>query len=443
MMRASRLKVRALAVTAVVFIVCGFCVFSVNADVIINVLAVNGTDMPQDKDISFSLPGEIKPADIVDPAGLEVDYNVKDAGYFLHGKCLLQPKESRTFKVKIRDVWRMSSDQVTSIRQAIDQGFKEMGAEKNAANGQQLKDQLNAKLDYVLNEESQATGSIDQRIDTYRSHLQTLEDVATKAKSIDYWRSDAQDQDSKKVINYVVEVSNPTDKVRKAKQQHYLPEEVRPEYVVDRQGYEIRFDEKKKAPFLFKEEDLQPNEKKSIKIGIRDVWFIQKKDIDFLRLRSTDIYEALKTTEFAGTAKTLFNEIANNVDLIDAMQAQQQPDIKQHIGAYRVNQKRYDQAKSDYDDLEKLLARHRADLEKSKIKNVMQKIQSMKSLARVSQAIFDKKPTINAAWKIIGSVMIFLALFTIIHFATWFMRTAKEKKQEEITVPKDEKKDNA
>ena len=443
-MRAFGLKDRALAITgAGLIFFCCVNIPRVLADVIINVLAVNGTDIPQNKDISFSLPGEIKPGDIVDPAGLDVDYNVKDAGYTLHGKCLLQPKESRTFKVKIRDVWRISDEQIGKIRQDIKQGFKEVGAEKSAANGKLLKEKLIAKLDYIVTEDAQATGGIDQRIDTYRSHLQTLEDVRTKAKLIDYWRSDAQDQDSKKIVNYIVEVSNPTDKVKKVKQQHFLPPEVRPEYVLDRQGYEIRFDEKKQAPFLFKEEDLGPNEKKSLKIGIRDVWFIQQKDLDFIRGRSTGIYDTLQTTEFAGTAKALFNEIANNLDLIASLQTMPQPDIKQHIGAYRINQKRLEEARADYDSLEKLLARHRADLEKSKIKNVMQKIQSMKSLARVSQAIFDKKPTINAAWKIIGSVMIFLALFTMIHFITWFIRTSKEKKQEEMSMPKEQKKDDA
>jgi hypothetical protein len=30
--------------------------------------------------------------------------------------------------------------------------------------------------------------------------------------------------------------------------------------------------------------------------------------------------------------------------------------------------------------------------------------------------------------------MIFLGLFTIIHFVTWFLRSSREKKQEEIRV---------
>lgn len=442
-MRAYQFKIKALGIYGLFLFICLYVMIpAVSADVIINVLAVNGKDVSQEKDISFSLPGEIKPADVIDSAGLQIDYNVKDAGYTLHGKFLLKAKESRTFKVKIRDVWRLSDEGIARIRQDIDQGFKEMGAEKNIENGQLLKEKLIVKLEYVLNEQDQPS-SIEQRIDTYRSHLQTLEEIKKKANFIDYWRSDATDEESKKVINYVLEVSNPSSKTKKVKQQHMLPQEVRPEYIVDRQGYEIRFDEKKNMAFLFKEEDLAAGEKKSVKIGIRDVWFIQQKDITFIRERAKGMYDTLLTSKFATTAKTLFDNIINYLDLIDSLQLMEIPEIQQHIGAYRINQKRFEQAKADLDALEKLLARYRMDLEKSKIKNVMQKMQALKSLNRVSQAIFDKKPTVNAAWKIIGSVMIFLAIFTVIHFITWFARTAKEKKQEEMTLPKDEKKEEA
>ena len=443
-MRAFFFRDKALAVCGMVLTISFFLgIPSAAGDIIINVLAVNGTESAQEKDIQFSLPGEIKPDDIVDAAGLQIDYNVKDSGYFLHGKFLLKSKESRSFKVKVRDVWRISAEEFDRIREDIERGFNEMGAENGAENGKLLKDRLLLKLEYVQKEETEAEGTIDQRIDTYRTHAQTLEELRVKANFIDYWRSDAKEEESKKVIEYVVEVTNPSAKTKKVKQQHFLPLEVRPEYVIDRQGYEIRFDEKKKMPFLFKEEDLAAGEKKNIRIGIRDVWFIQQKDITFIRDRSQTIHESLKTSKFAGTAKALFDAITNYMDLIDSLQAMKQADIQQHIGAFRINQKRFDQARENLDALEKLLARYRSEMEKSRVKNVMQKIQSLKSLARVSQAIFDKKPTVNAAWKIIGSVMIFLAIFTIMHFITWFIRTSKDKKQEEMTLPKEEKKDGA
>jgi len=443
-MSASRLNYKALCVLAgLLFVFSFFHIPSVFADVIINVLAVNGKDSPLEKEIQFSLPGEIKPEDVIDPAGLKVDYNVKDSGYLLRGKVSLQAKESKTLKVKVKDVWRLNNEEVTQLREAIEQGFKEMGTERNAANGELLREKLISTLNYVIEQESRSDDTIDQRIDTYRSHLQTVEDLKTKASLIDYWRSDATEAENNKVINFMIEVQNPSDRTKKVKQQHYLPPEVRPEQILDRQGYEIRFDEKKNAPFLFKEEDLNAGEKKNIKIQIRDSWFIKPKDTTFVRERSTKIHELLQTSKFVSTANALYLDIINNLDLIQSLQDMEQSDIQQHIGAYRINQRRFAKAKDDLNALEKLLARHQSELEKSRIKNVMQKMQSMKSLARVSQAMFDQKPTVNAAWKMISYILIFLAIFMLAYFFIWFSRSAKEKKQEQIEMPKAEKKEES
>ena len=402
------------------------------ADVIINVLVVNPKEQVLNKNVEFSLPGEIKPEDVVDPAGLKVDYNVKDAGYFLHGSVTLQPKESRTLKVKVKDVWRISDEAIAELRGDIERGYKEMGSERDAANAAKLQQRLLDKLDYIAAEEQQVQGSIDARIDTYRNHQQTLLGLKTKAHLIDYWRTDASSPEPDKTINYVVEVTNPSDKTRKIKQEHYIPKEVRPEYVVDRKGFEVRFDEKKGQPLLFKEDDFAPHEKRSVSIGIQDVWFSPDNELKYTRSHVKYIMNFLQKSQFLQTAKDLYNDVINNLDLIESMQAIHQPDIQQHIGSYRINIVRFEQAKKDLDAMEKLLARFRSDLEKSKVKNVMQKIQQLKSLSKVSEAIFDKKPTVNAAWKIIGSVMIFLGIFTIIHFVTWFLRSAKEKKQEVV-----------
>jgi hypothetical protein len=423
-------------IAAILFLVLGSFA---RADVVINVLAVNGKTTPQDRDIEASLPGEIKPEDVLDDAGLKVEYSVNDAGYYVHGKVPLQPKESKTFRVRLKDVWRITLEQAEDTRRLIEEGYKEMGEERGLENGAAHREKLLEKLNDLLKEQDELSGSIDQRIDNYRNYVLTLRDIRSKASLIDFWRSDAAEDESKRVINFVIEVTNSSDKLRKIKQRHYLPAEVRPEYILDRQGYDVRFDDRKNQPFLFKEEDLAPKEKKNISIGLKDVWFVQSKSMLYIRERSIGIYDTLETTKYAVTAKTLFSEITNNLDLIDMLQATKQEDITQHIAVYRINLKRFEQAKEDLDALEKLLSRHRAELEKSRIKNVMQKIRAMKSLARVSEAMFDKKPTVNAAWKIIGSVMIFLGFFTIVHFIVWFRRSSREKKQEAIKLKEQQK----
>lgn len=411
------------------------------SDVVINVLAVNGSDKSITKEIQFSLPGEIKPDDVVETAGLKLDYSANDAGYYLHGEVSLQAKETKTLRVKVRDIWQLTPQGVNAIKSDIDLAFREMGSEKNKENGEKLRQRLIDKLDYIVADQAQSEGSVETRIDIYRNHVQTLNDIRSKTRAIDYWRSDADEPENTKNIYYKVSVENPGDKTKKIKQQHYLPAEVLPEYIVDRKGYEVRFDDKKGLPFLFKEEDIASKEKKEVSFGIRDMWYVRQNEMKYVRERSKYINDILAKSKLAETSKALFQDITNNLELVELLQKMEQPDIQQHIGAFRINKGRFDKATADLDDLEKLLSRHRADLEKSKVKNVLQKMQSLKSLARVSQAIFDKKPTVNAAWKLIGSITIFLGIFTIIHFLTWFLRSSRERKQELLKEQQDKEQD--
>ncbi|MEI8011030.1 MAG: hypothetical protein WCI27_00925 [Candidatus Omnitrophota bacterium] len=402
------------------------------ADIFINVLAVNGSDQPQTKTIEFSLPGELKPDDIIDNAGLKLDYDFKDAGYFLHSDVLLGAKETRTFRVRVRDVWVVKDADIALLREDIERSFKEMGNERGPANAEKLRQKLLKQVESIVEKQDQSNGSIDSRIDGYRNNVQAIAAVRAQAKLIDYWSTDASTDKPLKSINFFVQVENPGDKTKKVKQQHYLPVEVKPEYVIDRQEFEIRFDQKKGQYFLFKEDDFAPGEKRKVPVVIQDVWFIPDNETVYIRDHAQYAMGELQKSKYVNTAKVLFNDIINNLDLIEALQKMQQPNIEQHIGAYRLNATRFETAKKDLDALEKLLSRFRADREKSKIKNIMQKIQTLKSLAKVSDAMFDKKPTVNAAWKLISSVMLFLAFFTIIYFVVWLLRSSKEKKQEDI-----------
>src|SRR5690349_19477352 len=80
---------------------------SFSAELNINILAVNGTNQPRDKEIHYSLPKELSAEDILDTAGLKSDYDVNAGAYVVSGTVSLGPKETKTFKVRIRDVWKV------------------------------------------------------------------------------------------------------------------------------------------------------------------------------------------------------------------------------------------------------------------------------------------------------------------------------------------------
>ncbi len=397
------------------------------ADVYINVMAVNGTQDIKTTTVKFDLPGDLSSGDILDTGGLSLDYNVNDANYYVHGKVTLAPKESKTFRIRVQDIWRLSPQQIDDIKKEIDQGYEEIGKVKDPKKGELLKEHLLHKLDFIVQEESTATAdTVEKRMDAFRAYSNELKRIEDSALDVNYWRSDPSNIKDDKIIHFNIEVENPFDVPKPYKHKHYLPSEIRPEDLVEFDGFEVRFDQDKKQVFLYKEDNLQPKEKKIYTIGIRDIWFIPQKDIDYLRNRSNYAYEILKESKYGSMAKTLFGQISSSLKDIENSQAQKRDSILEHISVFRDNQKTYNNAKINVEDLEKLLSILREDLEKSKVKNVLEKIRSLKGVGEISKAIFDKtKPAEGAAWNFIGLVLIFVAFITIINFVIWFIRSKK------------------
>jgi hypothetical protein len=407
------------------FVLFGFNSLSL-ADVYINVMAVNGTDNAKETSVKYSLPGDLTAPDIIDTNGLDLDYDVNDGNYYVHGKVTLQPKETKTYRIHVRDVWKIPPQQLEAIKQEIDQGFEQIGKASDPQKGQVLHDELLQKLNFVQDQSSKAD-TVEKRIDAYRAYSKELKRIENNALAVDYWRSDPNDVKQEKIVRFNIEVENPTDKVSQYKHKHYLPSEIKPEDLVEFESFEVRFDQAKQQAFLFKEEELQPKEKKKYTIGIRDVWYIPQKSIDYLDKRTDYAYDFLKDSKYATSAKSLYNQIKDFLKNIEDSQAQKRDNILDHISAFRDNQKTYEDAKTAVENLEKLLSLFREDLEKSKVKNVLQKVRSLKGVADISKAVFNKAPTEKGTWSFIAWVLIFVGLLTGVSFLIWFIRS-KEKK---------------
>ena len=182
------------------------------ADIYINVVAVNGADAPKTSSLKFDLPGELSAEDILDASGLQVDYNVEDANYFVYGDISLKPKESKTFRIHVKDKWTVTPDQVAQIKKEIDQGYEALGKPHDLTKADILKTRLDNKIDYIVNLQSTNADSVDKRIDAYRAYVKELKRIQNSALDVDYWRSDPGKQEQPKLIHLSIDVKNPTNK---------------------------------------------------------------------------------------------------------------------------------------------------------------------------------------------------------------------------------------
>ena len=408
------------------------------ADIYINVVAVNGADSPKTSSLKFDLPGELSAEDILDTNGLSVDYNVDDANYFVYGDVDLKAKESKTFRIHVKDKWTVTPDQVTGLQKQIEEGYEKLGKAHDPLKADILKDRLEKKIDYIVNLQTTSSDSIDKRIDAYRQYAKELKRIQNDALNVSYWRSDPGQNETPKLIHLTIEVQNTTKVMKPFKHKDYLPQEVKPEDVVEAEDFEVRYDPVKQLSFLFKEEDLAPGEKKKYSIGIIDIWTVDQKDLDYLRARTKNVSDYLKGSNFEESVKFLADRINGNLDEIEASQAVQRP-VMEHISAFRGNKIKYNDAERDVEILEKLLAAFREDLEKSKVENILRKIKSLKSVADVSKVMFSKKFESSTAWSYIQWILIFVGGLTFINFIVWLLR-AKDKTIKNEKPPEEVKK---
>ena len=396
------------------------------ADVYINVMAVNGAPERKETTVKYNLPGDLKAEDILDTNGLKLEYNATDANYVVSGSVALDTKETKTFRVRVKDIWRITPEQTKEIKDQIDKGFEQVGKLYDAVKGQELKDKLDKKLDFITQQQS-AANSIEQRIDSYRSYRNEVARIKEEALAVDYWKSNPQQNKPQRLIHFNIDTENPLNgETKPIKEKQYLPSEVKPQDVAEAAGFEIRYDQDRQQSFLYKEEEIPLGEKRSYTIGIRDIWYIEQTDLDYLRKRADYANEFLKNSKYVSTSKLLYEQVEPLVKLVEESQKINR-EITEHISAYRDNKKAFDDAKSNVENIEKLLALYREELEKSKVQNVLMKVRSLKGLSDFSQKVFEKKPTESKTWSFISWVLIFVGGLSVIYFVVLIIRSNASK----------------
>ena len=84
----------------------------------INVVATNTTSEKGEKmPVRQDLPREIKKEDIIETGGMEVKYDEEKALYYLYAEVDIEPQESKSFKIVIRDIWQIPESDLSFLKE--------------------------------------------------------------------------------------------------------------------------------------------------------------------------------------------------------------------------------------------------------------------------------------------------------------------------------------
>lgn len=118
--------------------------------------------------LKFYLPREVKTDDIImlDPS-LETTYDAKEEALYAHGTYDLKPKETKIVYVEIEDIWRLTSDEIQSLRTQATSLLQPLVKTAYYSQGITLKSDIDVTLDKVLLASTKAI-TPENRIRAYR-----------------------------------------------------------------------------------------------------------------------------------------------------------------------------------------------------------------------------------------------------------------------------------
>jgi len=401
------------------------------APLTINLVAVNASETEsKEKEVKYYLPKELTPEDVLDSGQLKVDYDVEKSRYFVYGEFMFQPKESRTFKIRVNDVWRVTGEEIDVMKTQLEENFSFI--DENHENYDEIveaKDKIVAQLDFILAQQSNYSANIGRRIEEYRAYRQTLEKIRGNAYNLDFLKEEAMElaRTEEDTVRFIIEVTNPEDKERTIQHKHFLPEEVRESHVIESRGFDIRYDEVKEKAYLTKEETFQPNETKKYEIVLEDIWVFSLTKVDVIEERAQLAFDELQESVYAESGQFLFDSIMESLNAIRGSADQEGLPIQQHIGMHRINERRYEEVKRDLERIEQMMAIVRAkkleEMEDNKVKNVLERMQALRGLQNLSEALFKKGISVTVTWRIIFGTLAFIGVFTTYHFYLWSRRS--------------------
>jgi len=414
----------------VVFTVCVIVVPYAAADVAVNIVVANPSDEEvQTVPVEYLLPPDLKKDDIVDSAGLKIDYNVDQGTYYVHGELELKAKEVKTLKIIIKDIWNIPQSNFDRLHNMLENKMTALESSVDPKTLNDAKSGITGRIAYVIKAQKDAADNIEKRIQMFSKNRDMLSNIKGDIFALDRLKNVEETKPEEiGTVGLIIEGENVSDKEVNMPIKYYLPKEITSQYLEETGGLEIKHDPIKDQLYLFKEEIFAPMETKRYQIRIKNVWKISEDLVNSYVDEAAQLNEKLADSENAETAQLLYESIKENADAIISTQTTAES-VKAFISTFRVNKKRLRAIKDDIEKLRTLQQEVNTE-DMRGIRNVVREMDYFNRVKDLSDKIFVGMLEKGAVWRIILIIVIFLIVFTTLFYGIWFINLKKDESQE-------------
>ncbi|MCX7661403.1 MAG: hypothetical protein N2Z79_01805, partial [Candidatus Omnitrophica bacterium] len=148
--------------------------------IIFRIVAANPSKTKTQKvKIKSYLPVEVKPKDVLDTGGLELEYDPEKNIYYVYKEDVeLAPAEIRVFEVEVEDIWIIPAKEINNLKERVDTILEKLkDAPEYLEKAKEIADTVYPRLDEILRSQSDESVSRQQHIGIYRQNLIVLEKI--------------------------------------------------------------------------------------------------------------------------------------------------------------------------------------------------------------------------------------------------------------------------
>lgn len=152
--------------------------------IIFKTLVYNPSNEKKTVKIKYYLPSEFKKENLIKKdEELIINFDPKENTYYYQGEIELKPQETRIFSIETEDVWKISKEEIVSLRHQAEQLFDPLKNTAFYAQGAVLKSDIDVGLDKVWLKLINAY-TPEERIKAYREASVELAAVKEKIDSL-------------------------------------------------------------------------------------------------------------------------------------------------------------------------------------------------------------------------------------------------------------------
>jgi hypothetical protein len=405
----------------------------------VSILVVN----PQDTDIKspviYYLPPEIKPENIVDAQGMEVKYDNERQTYYLSKEVELAPRETKKIAVTIKNVWTISAEDISQVREMLTQRVKGLAGTKYEATSALLLQKVNDKLDTIESDQKRVRDNgegLRRQIEIYRANAKQLEQIKQDIVSVDSIRRlESESKTETPTIRFMISAENPSDEAKSMMIQSVLPSEITADDILNKLDFDLTYDQDRKQFSLEKTDSFAAKETKKYTITIRNIWQIPNEELNRIQEQMDRLLNAFKGSPFEIYSRQSGEFVIQSLKEIRELQVQiaESSVIEDHQRAYTLNSQRLFYVKNRIKELQDLLLEVQEKSEDNKIEQMLS--QFLKKMQKIREKLLTQlgyKPDKVTTWYIIFGICAFLAVLAVAFYLIWLKQIQKESANERL-----------